>query len=97
MNNCGDTPTGKFSGKSKRDKTVLQRFKASVEGLMSRLGDKDDDDRDIHFIRCIRPNHDLQRGKIVSELVEKQLYSCGIVDAIRITANGFPIRYVLYL
>ena len=64
---------------------------------MSRLGDKDDDDRDIHFIRCIRPNHDLQRGKIVSELVEKQLYSCGIVDAIRITANGFPIRYVLYL
>ena len=94
--NSTDSPTIELGGKSKREKTILQRIKASVPFLIGRLGNndrgQDSVDKDVHFIRCIWPNYNLKRGKIVGDLVERQLYSCGIVDALRITANGLPIR-----
>jgi len=72
-----------------RGKTILKRFKSSVDELVKEL---EDENQDLHFIRCIRPNTDLQQGKVQIQIVKDQLYSCGIVDVIRITGNGYPIR-----
>lgn len=76
-------------GNSKREKTILQRFKASVDELVFELSNEA---QDIHYIRCIRPTDNAVSGGISSEVVKKQLFSSGIVDVIQITGNGFPIR-----
>ncbi|CAG7733904.1 unnamed protein product [Allacma fusca] len=83
---------GGNSHKIRREKTILQHFKASVESLVCRLETSKSNSQDVHFIRCIRPNDTLEYGKIQRKLVEQQLYSCGIVDVIRITGNGYPVR-----
>lgn len=59
---------------------------------MSRL--KMAENKDVHFIRCIRPNADLTAGTFSMSIVEKQLHACGISDVVKIAGNGFPIRYV---
>lgn len=52
------------------------------------------ENNDIHFVRCIRPNADLQVGTFCMDLVEKQLHACGIADVVKIAGNGYPIRWV---
>lgn len=81
-------------GKPEGRKTILMRFKTSVNELVRELCEKEN--RDVHFIKCIRPNSDLVSEVIQPKVVEKQLFACGIVDIIRIAGNGFPIRYNLF-
>lgn len=45
-----------------------------------------------HYIRCIKPNADCQAMTFRKEEVLSQLQACGIVEAITISAAGFPIR-----
>jgi len=74
-----------------RGKTILTGFKNSVAALLGEL--QDNDNQELHFVRCIRPNGDLIEGKVEPEIVKSQLYACGIVDVIRIAGNGLPIRF----
>lgn len=92
--NCsGATPRSVHtlsSNKNTRGKTILTHFKQSVEELMARL--KLTENKDVHFIRCIRPNLDLLPGTFSMDVVEKQLHACGIGDVVKIAGNGYPIR-----
>jgi myosin-5 len=78
-------------GKPDGRKTILMRFKTSVNELVGELCEKEN--RDVHFIKCIRPNTELRADLVQPKVIEKQLYACGIVDIIRIAGNGFSIRY----
>ncbi|NXG62827.1 MYO19 protein, partial [Hemiprocne comata] len=67
--------------------TVVSKFKSSLEHLMQILNSTTP-----HYIRCIKPNADCKALTFKREEVLSQLQACGIVEAITISAAGFPIR-----
>ncbi|XP_074413344.1 unconventional myosin-XIX isoform X1 [Zonotrichia albicollis] len=67
--------------------TVVSKFKSSLEHLMEILGRTTP-----HYIRCIKPNADCRAMTFRREEVLSQLQACGIVEAITISAAGFPVR-----
>ncbi|XP_050177609.1 LOW QUALITY PROTEIN: unconventional myosin-XIX [Myiozetetes cayanensis] len=67
--------------------TVVSKFKSSLEHLMQIL-----DRTTPHYIRCIKPNADCKAMTFKREEVLSQLQACGIVEAITISAAGFPVR-----
>ncbi|XP_050570669.1 unconventional myosin-XIX isoform X2 [Cygnus atratus] len=67
--------------------TVVSKFKGSLENLMQILNSTKP-----HYIRCIKPNADCKALTFRREEVLSQLQACGIVEAITISAAGFPIR-----
>ncbi|NXX86861.1 MYO19 protein, partial [Urocolius indicus] len=67
--------------------TVVSKFKGSLEHLMQILNSTTP-----HYIRCIKPNADCKAMTFKTEEVLNQLQACGIVEAIAISAAGFPIR-----
>ncbi|KAM7088603.1 unconventional myosin-XIX isoform 1-T1 [Ciconia maguari] len=67
--------------------TVVSKFKGSLEHLMQILNSTTP-----HYIRCIKPNADCKAMTFKREEVLSQLQACGIVEAITISAAGFPIR-----
>uniref|UniRef100_A0A669PJ51 Unconventional myosin-XIX n=1 Tax=Phasianus colchicus TaxID=9054 RepID=A0A669PJ51_PHACC len=67
--------------------TVVSKFKSSLENLMQILNSTKP-----HYIRCIKPNADCKAMTFRKEEVLSQLQACGIVEAITISAAGFPIR-----
>ncbi|XP_005056677.1 PREDICTED: unconventional myosin-XIX [Ficedula albicollis] len=67
--------------------TVVSKFKSSLEHLMEILSRTTP-----HYIRCIKPNADCQAMTFRREEVLSQLQACGIVEAITISAAGFPVR-----
>uniref|UniRef100_A0A8C0FXL5 Unconventional myosin-XIX n=1 Tax=Bubo bubo TaxID=30461 RepID=A0A8C0FXL5_BUBBB len=69
--------------------TVVSKFKGSLEHLMQILNSTTP-----HYIRCIKPNADCKAMTFKREEVLSQLQACGIVEAITISAAGFPIRVV---
>ncbi|NWY44367.1 MYO19 protein, partial [Sylvia atricapilla] len=67
--------------------TVVSKFKSSLEHLMEILSRTTP-----HYIRCIKPNADCKARTFRREEVLSQLQACGIVEAISISAAGFPVR-----
>ncbi|NXJ66401.1 MYO19 protein, partial [Rostratula benghalensis] len=67
--------------------TVVSKFKGSLEHLMQILNSTTP-----HYIRCIKPNADCRAMTFKRAEVLSQLQACGIVEAITISAAGFPIR-----
>ncbi|NXY58247.1 MYO19 protein, partial [Callaeas wilsoni] len=67
--------------------TVVSKFKSSLEHLMEILKRTTP-----HYIRCIKPNADCKAMTFRREEVLSQLQACGIVEAITISAAGFPVR-----
>ncbi|NWS90558.1 MYO19 protein, partial [Toxostoma redivivum] len=67
--------------------TVVSKFKSSLEHLMEILSRTTP-----HYIRCIKPNADCVAMTFRREEVLSQLQACGIVEAITISAAGFPVR-----
>ncbi|XP_010150281.1 PREDICTED: unconventional myosin-XIX, partial [Eurypyga helias] len=67
--------------------TVVSKFKGSLEHLMQILNSTTP-----HYIRCIKPNADCKAMTFSREEVLSQLQACGIVEAISISAAGFPVR-----
>ncbi|KFO90259.1 Unconventional myosin-XIX, partial [Buceros rhinoceros silvestris] len=70
--------------------TVVSKFKGSLEHLMQILSSTTP-----HYIRCIKPNADCKAMTFKREEVLRQLQACGIVEAISISAAGFPVRIPL--
>ncbi|NXU36950.1 MYO19 protein, partial [Drymodes brunneopygia] len=67
--------------------TVVSKFKSSLEHLLEILNRTTP-----HYIRCIKPNADCKAMTFRREEVLRQLQACGIVEAITISAAGFPVR-----
>ncbi|NXM53524.1 MYO19 protein, partial [Illadopsis cleaveri] len=67
--------------------TVVSKFKSSLENLMEILSRTTP-----HYIRCIKPNADCKAMTFRRKEVLSQLQACGIVEAISISAAGFPVR-----
>ncbi|XP_071621223.1 unconventional myosin-XIX [Heliangelus exortis] len=67
--------------------TVVSKFKSSLEHLLQILTSTTP-----HYIRCIKPNADCKARTFKREEVLSQLQACGIVEAISISAAGFPVR-----
>ncbi|NXN97932.1 MYO19 protein, partial [Rhinopomastus cyanomelas] len=67
--------------------TVVSKFKGSLEHLVQILNSTTP-----HYIRCIKPNASCKAMTFKREEVLSQLQACGIVEAISISAAGFPIR-----
>ncbi|XP_061460793.1 unconventional myosin-XIX isoform X2 [Rhineura floridana] len=67
--------------------TVVSKFKGSLEKLMGILHSTTP-----HYVRCIKPNADCAAALFRKDEVLDQLEACGIVEAVNISAAGFPIR-----
>lgn len=67
--------------------TVVSKFKGSLEQLMAILHSTTP-----HYIRCIKPNAECEAAVFRKDEVLSQLEACGIVEAINISAAGYPIR-----
>uniref|UniRef100_A0A8C5N7P3 Myosin motor domain-containing protein n=1 Tax=Gouania willdenowi TaxID=441366 RepID=A0A8C5N7P3_GOUWI len=67
--------------------TVVSKFKNSLESLMKILHATTP-----HYTRCIKPNPECKPLMFKKQEVVVQLEACGIVEAIHISAAGFPVR-----
>ena len=68
-------------------RTVAQRHKEQLSGLMSQLHLTHP-----HFVRCILPNHKKKPKQFSAPLVLDQLRCNGVLEGIRIARTGFPNR-----
>ncbi|PVD32922.1 hypothetical protein C0Q70_08369 [Pomacea canaliculata] len=71
----------------KKKKTVLIKFKSSLDTLMRSL-----EESDIHYIRCVKPNESNSASKFEPPFVLGQLRACGTVETINICRHGFTAR-----
>jgi len=88
----GTRADGKLNAKDRSKQrqttvTVVHKFKVSLDSLMSTLRSTN-----VHYIRCIKPNSSCQPGLFDRKQVMAQLNACGVVETIRISAAGYPIR-----
>jgi myosin protein heavy chain len=68
-------------------RTVAQRHKEQLNGLMSQL-----QATQPHFVRCIVPNPFKRPGRVDVPLVLDQLRCNGVLEGIRIARLGYPNR-----
>uniref|UniRef100_A0A8D2LVD0 Unconventional myosin-XIX n=1 Tax=Varanus komodoensis TaxID=61221 RepID=A0A8D2LVD0_VARKO len=66
--------------------TVVSKFKGSLEQLMGLLHSTTP-----HYIRCLKPNARCEAAVFRKDEVLRQLEACGIVEAVNISAAGFPV------
>ncbi|KAK7474356.1 hypothetical protein BaRGS_00034404 [Batillaria attramentaria] len=71
----------------KKKKTVLTKFKSSLDELMLSLTASD-----IHYIRCLRPNEQSVPGVFNLSYVLRQLQACGAIETVDICRRGYPAR-----
>ncbi|KAL4223752.1 Unconventional myosin-XIX [Mactra antiquata] len=71
----------------RKRKTVLGKFKASLDSLMSTLHRSH-----VHYIRCIKPNTCSVPSVFDRKFVHSQLMACGIIETVEISKTGYPIR-----
>lgn len=56
---------------------------------------------DVHYVRCIRPSMSTTHYPLSpsrrwdEDYVDAQLNACGVIDTIKVSAFGYPIRLVL--
>ncbi|KAK9511427.1 hypothetical protein O3M35_000087 [Rhynocoris fuscipes] len=77
------------SSSAKNKKTVGSQFRDSLNALMATLNATTP-----HYIRCIKPNDDKHPFKYHSGRVVQQLRACGVLETIRISAAGYPSRWL---
>ena len=83
----GDANITKSKIKKGLFRTVAQRHKEQLAGLMSQLNSTHP-----HFVRCILPNHNKRPKQFSAPLVLDQLRCNGVLEGIRIARTGFPNR-----
>lgn len=69
--------------------SIGQGFKLSLSALMQIIGTTN-----CSYIRCIKPNENKQAMKMDPVFVLQQLRACGILETIRISASGYPGRWL---
>jgi myosin-5 len=84
----------KTNGSQKENKSSISRvsvgkqFSGQLQKLRRRI-----DETHPHYVRCIKPNEQLQPNHFDSNIVVDQLRCGGILEAIRVSRAGFPQRY----
>ncbi|XP_014777364.1 unconventional myosin-XIX isoform X2 [Octopus bimaculoides] len=72
---------------SKKKKTVLTKFKTSLDQLMLSLNASD-----VHYVRCLKPNKDCVPNKFDRLFMMSQLKASGILETVEISHQGHPVR-----
>ncbi|XP_078600009.1 unconventional myosin-XIX-like [Branchiostoma floridae x Branchiostoma japonicum] len=75
------------SKKGRTAKTVVSKFKASLDKLMHTL-----ESTSPHYIRCIKPNVQSRPGVFDRRHVERQLQACGVLETVNISRLSYPTR-----
>ncbi|XP_065831513.1 unconventional myosin-XIX-like [Oscarella lobularis] len=75
---------GPSSRRKKTIRTVVTRFKNSLEQLVAVLKLTT-----VHYIRCIKPNNENEPGLFVEEKVLSQLKACGVMETVEISSLGY--------
>ncbi|KMY92004.1 unconventional myosin-Va isoform X1 [Drosophila simulans] len=70
-------------------KTVGSQFQESLASLISTLHATTP-----HYVRCIKPNDDKVAFKWETAKIIQQLRACGVLETVRISAAGFPSRWL---
>ena len=68
--------------------SVGGQFKTQLLKLRRRI-----DETSPHYVRCLKPNDQLQPNRFDPHIVVDQLRCGGILEAIRVSRAGFPHRY----
>lgn len=77
--------SGRAQFKSAKFVGVIDAFRKSLNELVSMLkGTK------THFIRCVKPNEKKQANTFIDDVMQRQLYTSGVVQAVKATRSGFP-------
>ncbi|CAH2056452.1 unnamed protein product, partial [Iphiclides podalirius] len=74
---------------SGQQQTVGAQFRASLSALMATLSATTP-----HYVRCIKPNDTKQPFSFDPARAVHQLRACGVLETIRISAAGFPSRWL---
>jgi len=69
-------------------KSVGAKFMESLRDLRSRI-----DATAPHYIRCLKPNDDLLPDEFDPKNIVEQLRYSGVLEAVRVSRAGYPIRY----
>ncbi|KAI6649135.1 Unconventional myosin-Vb isoform X2 [Oopsacas minuta] len=70
-----------------RSITVANQFRRSLTELVDKLRRTTS-----HYIRCIKPNDSKESFSFSSRRVVGQLRACGVLETVRISADGYPSR-----
>lgn len=73
--------------KKASDKFLGAKFRLQMKDLMNELTSCD-----CHFIRCIKPNEQKQKGLWVPLLALTQIRYLGVLDSIKVRRDSFPLR-----
>lgn len=68
--------------------TLGSLFKNSLIELMATINSTN-----AHYIRCIKPNEQKKAWEFDTLMVLAQLRACGVLETIRISCAGFPLRW----
>ncbi|XP_072937506.1 unconventional myosin-Va [Epargyreus clarus] len=74
---------------SGQKQTVGAQFRASLAALMTTLSATTP-----HYVRCIKPNDTKRPFQFDAARAVNQLRACGVLETIRISAAGFPSRWL---
>ncbi|KAK4420685.1 Myosin-2 [Sesamum alatum] len=79
--------SGQLAMLSCQRESVATKFKVQLFKLMQHL-----ESTAPHFICCIKPNSKQISGVFEKDLVLQQLRCCGVIEGVRISRSGYPIR-----
>ncbi|XP_045490189.1 unconventional myosin-Va isoform X2 [Pieris rapae] len=75
--------------RASQKQTVGAQFRLSLSALMATLSATTP-----HYVRCIKPNDTKQPFQFDAARAVNQLRACGVLETIRISAAGFPSRWL---
>ena len=84
----GSGSPGNPRRKDTRFKGVAAKFQQQLEELLTLVGFSD-----LHFVRCVKPNQKKAPRAFEPDMVETQLRSSGVFEAVRVIGMGFPTYY----
>ncbi|XP_037956283.1 unconventional myosin-Va isoform X2 [Teleopsis dalmanni] len=72
-------------------RSVGSQFRESLSSLINTLHATTP-----HYVRCIKPNDDKIAFKWEASKIVQQLRACGVLETVRISAAGFPSRWIYH-
>lgn len=86
---CKDNAGTSLSNRNKKRDTLLSSFDRNLDHLIETL-----EGTHQSYVRCLKPNDDLEADTWVSPRVADQLRYSGVIEAVNIARLGFPVRYL---
>ena len=86
INNSTKNLISSFSFKKSKN-TLLESFKKQIKMLKDKISKTK-----VNFIRCIKPNDKMLPLKLDGTRTKEQLKYNGVIEAIRVARQGYPVR-----